>query len=221
MSKTNGNAFPVAGCVAIAATLLLYFWIFDDVFTTPVKLIALATLLLAEAIAIVKIWLIRDAVFARATATVSGVHIALVAATSLLFIALNPESPKAYILLNLLFLAATSVVDIALFRVAKDDGALVANQKAWNTIVSQAERLRVRYADSEYAPKLEALAETARYSDNTASTDKDAAVASALDALSGLLTSSDANAIEAQISAVAALIEERNVDARASKRGAY
>lgn len=218
MTRNNGVAFLSSGCVAIVATVFLYFWLLDDVLTTPIRLTALATLTAAEALATVKAWRIRDAALVQATALVGGVHILLVAATSFVFIALNPARPTVYLLLNAFFLTALAVVDVALFRAARSN----LTQNVWNSIVLQAERLRVRYANAACGSKLEALAEAARYSDHTASTGKEAAVASALDALSALLESSaDANALEAQISAVAALIEERNVDARASKRGAY
>lgn len=161
MTQNNGNASAliVCCCAIIAATVLCTLWILNDVLTTPVKLAVLATLLLAEGLALAKVW--------------------------------------------------------------REKRRFATFPNEWNLIVAKAEYLRVEYANSDYGPQLEKIAETARYSDAAVSTDKERDVMSALKSLSDLLASSDAKAIEDKILELSALLEKRNIDARTLQRGDY
>lgn len=161
MTQKTGNASAsvVCCCAVIAATVLLSLWILNDVLSTSVKLSVLAALLLAEGLALAKVW--------------------------------------------------------------REKRRFATFPNEWNLIVAQAEYLRVEYANSDYGPRLEQIAETARYSDAAVSTDKERDVMSALKSLSDLLASSDAKAIEDKILELSALLEKRNIDARALQRGDY
>lgn len=125
-------------------------------------------------------------------------------------------------LVKLIALAALLLAEtLALIFVLREQRRFATFPNQWDLIVAKAEYLRVEYANADYGAQLEKIAETARYSDNVVSTNKDGAVLAALDALSKLLASSDAKAIENQINKLSALLEKRNIDARALKKGNF
>ena len=127
------------------------------------------------------------------------------------------STPVKLAVLAALLLAET----LALIFILRERRRFTTFPNQWDLIVAKAEYLRVEYANADYGSKLEKIAETARYSDNVVSTNKERDIISALDSLSDLLTSSDAKAIEDKIDELSALLEKRNIDARGLQRGNY
>ncbi len=114
MKKNRQTTIVLCGLIAMIVTLLLYFLIFDSVFSLPIRWISLMFVLAAEVMGIAKSLKNNKSIFGVTTITVSAIHLIIVVILALVFVNFFPVLLKQYVLLNLLILAIAIALDILL-----------------------------------------------------------------------------------------------------------
>lgn len=114
MKKNRQTTIVLCGLIAMIVTLLLYFLIFDSVFSLPIRWISLMFVLAAEVMGIAKSLKNNKSIFGVTTITVSAIHLIIVVILALVFVNFFPVLLKQYVLFNLLILAIAIALDILL-----------------------------------------------------------------------------------------------------------
>ena len=224
MLKSSKISTLICGATAIAATVIFYLMIFDDIFTSPMIWVSLLFLILAESIGITKALFIKKTIFGVSNITTSLFHLGIVSVMSIIFVNISSSHVKAYILLNVLMLCLLLIVDVVIIYFAGYVGAknksLAESQSLIDTLCSKAKELMVMYKETSYKKDLEEISELLMYSDNSALSTDEVEILNKLEELQTLLSENNKGTPQ-KISEVKNVIKLRSLKIKSNKRGSY
>ena len=211
------------GALAIVATFLLYFLIFDDLFEVAVKWTSLLFLVLAEAVLIVKYTVGSKSLIMSAQSAASGVHIVLVLLVSVICI-LAKATVKVFGLLNVVFLLLLAAFDFIVVYFHNRANGVAKNQSVVAACEVQARVLLAEHPGCAYEKELTEIADMLKYADNTVLTGEESDVMEKLEALGALLkepTDETDEKAKALLRDVRSLLKTREIYVKQSKRGKF
>ena len=214
----------ICGLIAIAATVIFYFLIYDNIFSPPIRWISLLFLIIAQSIGIAKALLAKKDLITQASIFTSCAHFVVTIIISILFLTLFPLKIKAYILLNLLALCALTPVDLFLMHFGKSlsssNKKLAQSQGIMSACYAKAQTLVALYGQGKYTKNLLEIAELIKYADNSALTGDEATVMDKLEKLDQLLKENDEHS-PALIDEIKITINMRTIKMKNIKKGGY
>ena len=224
MLNKSKHVALICGAASIAVTVIFYLLTFDNIFTVPMRWVSLVFLILAEAIATVKAFMVKRTIFGVSNIVTSIVHIIAVLMLSIVFVNIFPLLIKKYILLNILALCALLVVDVVIVfftnRVATQNSKLNESQSVMGYCAEKAASLCVEFSGTDYKKDLEEIVELLKYSDNSCLSQDEMTIMNKLDEVQLLLKSNEAG-INEKIIEIKNAIKLRSIKVASAKRGSY
>ena len=222
--KSSKLTLLITGLIAIIATVIAYFLIFDDIFAVKMRWISLIFLLIAEIIGIAKALLLRKDIITQASILTSVIHFIAVLLISILFIGIFSSAVKAYILLNILALCALAAIDLFILyfgkSISENNRKLAQSQGVIDACYAKVQSLAVIYGQGNYKNDLIEIADLFKYSDNSELTNDEAAIISKLDELEARLKE-ESESVPELISEIKNAINLRTIKIKSIKRGGY
>lgn len=222
--KSSKLTALISGIVAMAATVILYILIFDDIFAVTMQWLSMTFLLISEAIVTIKAMLTQKDIISQVCVWTGLAHTATVLALSLPFIVCFPSHLKTYILLNILIIALLAAVDVIIWHFAKTasagDKKLAQSQGVMDACYAKAQGLAVIYGQGEQRKDLLDIAELIKYADNSELTGDESEIMTRLEALEAELKAGG-EGVPALIDEAKSAIKLRSIKMKNIKKGGY
>ncbi len=214
----------ICGLIAIFATLIIFLFTFNNIFTVPMRWMSLTFLLISECILTLKVVFAKKTVIAQACNFTSVALFLATLVLSVVFVNLFPFSFKTYILLNILILFALTAIDVIILNfdkgVSAENKKLAQSQGVMDACYAKAKGLIAVYGETEHKDALISIAELIKYSDNSELTGDEPDIMNRLTKLEGKLNEGDEN-VPLIIKEIKNAIDLRSIKMKSNKRGGY
>ena len=217
--------FAIAcGSIVTLATVILYVLLFDNIFSSTIRWLSLALLIMANVIGVTKFVLNGKNIISQLVVLTSYVHYALVFVMSLVFVIFLPTYSKVYILLNVLILCALTGCDLCILylgrRVSLENKKLSNSQSVMDACYSKSQCLAVVCEDVNYKKDLNDISELIKYSDNSDLTGDEVTIMTKLSELEDEIKNKGDN-ISSIITEIKEIINLRSIKIKSMKRGGF
>lgn len=214
----------ICGVASIAVTVIFYLLAFDNIFTVPMCWVSLMFLILAEAIATVKVFKVKRTILGVSSIVASTVHVIAVFMFSIFFVNIYPLLIKKYLLLNILVLCVLLVVDVIIVfftnRIATQNNKLNESQSVLEGCIEKAKSLCAEFSSTNHKKDLEEIVELLKYSDNSCLSQDEMTIMNKLDEVQLLLKNND-DGISEKIIEIKNVIKLHSIKVASMKRGSY
>lgn len=224
MLKKSKAIALICGGTSIAATVIFYLLVFDNIFAIPMRWLSMIFLIFAEGIGTVKAINIEKSIFGVTNIITSLFHLGIVLAISIIFVNILPFSIKPYILINILVLCVLLVIDVMIIyfngHISSRNNVLAENRSVIDSLCIKAKELSIEYKESRYKNELNEISEMLQYSDNSILSGDEAIILDKLEVLQKML-SEDGENISQILSDIKNTIKLRSMKLQSKKRGSY
>lgn len=228
MLNKQKSIVTICCLLVILTTVSVYFLLFANLFDVKIQWVSLLWLLLAETMFTTKILITKkQTVITGAHLTSSIIHLIASFTLAVLFIVINVETVKWYILINVLLLSGIIIFDLLISysqnHLSENSCPQLNAQKTFYECLSQMRRLSLQNKDTTFYTDMCTIEELLKYSDNTVITGDELKIKELIDELSKLITNEEihSTAVFEIIENIKEVIHNRTEQLRYAKRGKH
>ena len=216
----------ISWILVIVVTALVYCLLVDDIFSSAVKVMSVAFVLLAEAILCVKFLARKQSIIMNTQLIFSGMYLAVVMILSFIYVNVDAPNVKLFIAIHAVLLVLLTVTLLGVFninkRVERSNGRLEARQSVVSEMCVLANDIIAENGGSELANELGDIAEALKYCDNSKLCGNEEEISVKLEELKASLSAgAEVDAVKAQITDIKILLKKRENYIKQNQRGNF